>query len=97
VQEIFACLEGVLRAVAKGDTGSDHHAAQRVPDLPYLALNCQGGETCTDPLGGYPSGCRLIDGGSGPKSVGGSSRMELGNPGETRETRRFIVVRASGE
>jgi hypothetical protein len=26
-----------------------------------------------DPQGGYPSGCRLIDGGSGPKSVGGSS------------------------
>jgi hypothetical protein len=30
---------------------------------------------------------RLINGGSGPKSVGGSSQMELGNPGETRETR----------
>jgi hypothetical protein len=28
--------------------------------------------------GGYPSGCRLINGGSGPKSVGGSSQMELG-------------------
>jgi hypothetical protein len=47
--------------------------------------------------GGYPSGCRLIYGGLGPKGVGGSSRMELGNPGETRETRRFILVRASGE
>jgi hypothetical protein len=23
-----------------------------------------GGETWTDPQGGYPSGCRLIDGGS---------------------------------
>jgi hypothetical protein len=32
-----------------------------------------GGETCTDPQGGYPSGCRLSSGGSGPKSVGGSS------------------------
>jgi hypothetical protein len=39
----------------------------------------------------------LIDGGSGPKSVGGSLRMELGNPGETRETHRFILVWASGE
>jgi hypothetical protein len=46
---------------------------------------------------GYPSGCRLIDGGSGPKSVCGSSRIELGNPGETREIRRIILVRASGE
>jgi hypothetical protein len=32
-----------------------------------------GGETCTNPQGGYPSGCRWIDGGSGPKSVSGSS------------------------
>jgi hypothetical protein len=34
-----------------------------------------GGETWTDPQGGYPSGCRLIDGGSGPKSVSAGSRM----------------------
>jgi hypothetical protein len=33
------------------------------------------GETCTDPQEGYPSGRRWIDGGSGPKSVSGSSRM----------------------
>jgi hypothetical protein len=30
-----------------------------------------GGETWTDPQGGYPSGCRLTNGGSRPKSVGG--------------------------
>jgi hypothetical protein len=62
-------------------------------------MNCtmSRGETRTDPQGGYPSGCRLIDGGSGPKSVGGSSRMELGNLGETRGTWRFILVQASGE
>jgi hypothetical protein len=90
-------VEEVLRAVAEDDTGSGHYAAQRVPDFPYLARQLSGGETRTDPQGGYPSGCRLIDGGSGPKSVGGSLRMELGNPGETRETHRFILVWASGE
>jgi hypothetical protein len=42
------------------------------------------GETCTDPQGGYPSGCRLSSGGSIPKSVGGSSWMnsELGENGK---------------
>jgi hypothetical protein len=39
----------------------------------------------------------LTNGGSGPKSIGGSSRMELGNLGETRGTQRFILVRASEE
>jgi hypothetical protein len=34
-----------------------------------------GAETCTDPQGGYPSGCRLTNGGSGPKRVSGSSWM----------------------
>jgi hypothetical protein len=42
---------------------------------PTWRANCQGGETCTNPQEGYPSGCRLIDGGSGPKSVSGSSWM----------------------
>jgi hypothetical protein len=79
-----------------------HHTRKRPSTGPRTTHGPQarqllGGETCTDPQGGYPSGCRLIDGGSGPKSVGGSSQMELGNPGETRETRRFILVRASGE
>jgi hypothetical protein len=43
-----------------------------------------GGETWTDPQGGYPSGCRLTNGGSGPKSVGGRSWMnsELGENGK---------------
>jgi hypothetical protein len=30
-----------------------------------------GGETWTDPQGGYPSGCRLTNGGTGAKSVDG--------------------------
>jgi hypothetical protein len=34
-----------------------------------------GGETWTDPQGGYPSGCRLIDGGSRLKSVSSGSSM----------------------
>jgi hypothetical protein len=63
---------------------------------PYLAHQLSEGETWLSARG-YPSGCRLIDGGSGPKSVCGSSRIELGNPGETREIRRIILVRASGE
>jgi hypothetical protein len=29
-------VEEVFRAVTKNDAGSGHHAAQRVPDLPYL-------------------------------------------------------------
>jgi hypothetical protein len=43
--------------------------------------NCyplSGGETWTDPQGGDPSGCRLTWRGSRTKSVGGSSRVELG-------------------
>jgi hypothetical protein len=90
-------VEEVFRAVAEDDAGSGHHAAQRVPDHHYLTRQLSVGETWIDLQGGYPSGCRLIDGGSGPKSVGGSSWMELGNPGETRETRRFILVRTSRE
>jgi hypothetical protein len=39
------------------------------------SLLVSGGETCTNPQGGYPSGCRWIDVGSGPKSVSGSSWM----------------------
>jgi hypothetical protein len=34
--------------------------------------------------GGDPKGCRLIDGGSGPTSVGGSSQGELGTRREWR-------------
>jgi hypothetical protein len=79
-------VDEVLRAVAEDNIGSGQHAAQRVPDLPYLVRQLLGDETWTNPQGGYPSDCRLFDGGSGPKSVGGSSQMELENPGETRET-----------
>jgi hypothetical protein len=50
-----------------------------------------------DPQGGYPSGCRLTDRGSGPKSVVGSSRMELGTQREWQWTRGFRLVQASGE
>jgi hypothetical protein len=42
------------------DTRSGYHASQRVPDHPYLAHQLSGGETWIDPLGGDPSGCRLI-------------------------------------
>jgi hypothetical protein len=38
-------VEEVLRAVAEDDAGSDHHAAQRVPDHPYLVCQLSGGET----------------------------------------------------
>jgi hypothetical protein len=56
-----------------------------------------GGETWTDLQGGYPNDCRLIDGGSGPKSVSDSSWMnsELGEDG--KDTGDFILVQASGE
>jgi hypothetical protein len=90
-------VEEVLCVVAEDDVGSGHHAALRVPDLPYLARQLSGGETWIDPQGDYSSGCRLTNGGSGPKSIGGSSRMELGNLGETRGTQRFILVRACEE
>jgi hypothetical protein len=39
----------VLHAVAEDDAGSGHHAAQRVPDLPYLARQLSGvrlGQIC---------------------------------------------------
>jgi hypothetical protein len=56
-----------------------------------------GGETWTDPQGGCPSGCRLTSGGSGPKSVSGSSWMnsELGENG--KDTVVFRLVQASRE
>jgi hypothetical protein len=38
----------------KNDTRSGHHAAQRVPDHPYLARQLSEGETWTDPQGGLP-------------------------------------------
>jgi hypothetical protein len=47
------------------------------------------------PQGGYPSGCRLTDGGSGPKSVGGSSQMEFRTQREWQWTRGFRLVQAS--
>jgi hypothetical protein len=73
------------------------HATQRVLDLPYPARQLSGGQTWTDPQGGYPSGCRLIDGGLGPKSVSGSSWMnsELGKYG--KDIRDFRLVQTSGE
>jgi hypothetical protein len=81
----------------KKDNRSGCHAAQRVPDLPFLARQMSGGETCTDPKGGYPSGCRLSSGGSGHKSVDGSSLMDS-EPGECgKDTRDFRLVQASGE
>jgi hypothetical protein len=37
--------EDVRHARREDDTGSGHLAAQRVPDLPYLARQLLGGET----------------------------------------------------
>jgi hypothetical protein len=54
--------EDVRHARRENDTRSGRHAAQRVPDLPYLARQLSGDETWTDPQGGYPSGCRLSNG-----------------------------------
>jgi hypothetical protein len=56
-----------------------------------------GGETWQIFKGGYPSGCRLIDGGSRPKSVSGSSWMnsKLGKYGKDRKD--FRLVHAFGE
>jgi hypothetical protein len=47
-------VEEVLRAVAEDDAWSGHHAAQRVPDHPYLTCQLSRGETWTDPQGGLP-------------------------------------------
>jgi hypothetical protein len=59
--------------------------------------NIVRGEICTDPQGGYPRGGRWIDGGSGLKSVSGSSWMnsELSEYG--KDPRCFRLVQASGE
>jgi hypothetical protein len=38
-------IEEVLHAVAEDDAKSGHHAAQRVPDHPYLTRQLSGGET----------------------------------------------------
>jgi hypothetical protein len=43
--------------------------------FPTWCANCQGVRPRQIRKGGYPSGCRLSNGGSGPKSVGGSSWM----------------------
>jgi hypothetical protein len=51
-----------------------------------------GGEAWTDPQGGYPSGCRLIDGGSGSKSVSGSSWMNSELDEYGKDTRDFRLV-----
>jgi hypothetical protein len=67
--------EDVRHSRRENNARSGRHATQRVPDLPYLARQLSGGETWKDPQGGYPTSCRLIDGGSGPKSVSGSSWM----------------------
>jgi hypothetical protein len=69
-----------------------HHAAQRVPDHTDLTRQLSGGETCTDPQGGYPSGCRWIDGGSVPKSVSGSSRMNSALGVYDKDARDFRLV-----
>jgi hypothetical protein len=58
-------VKEVLRAVAEDDVESGHHATQRAPDHSYLARQLSGGETWIDPQGGYPSGCRLTNGGIG--------------------------------
>jgi hypothetical protein len=39
----------------------------------FSGASLSGDETCIDPQGGYPSSSRLFSGGSGPKSVSGSS------------------------
>jgi hypothetical protein len=61
-----------------------------------VANSLSGGETWTD-QGGYPAGCRLTNGGLGPKSVSGRSWMnsELGEYG--KDTGYFRLVQASGE
>jgi hypothetical protein len=46
--------------VRKKDARSGRHAAQRVPDLPYLARQLSGDETYTDPQGDYPSGYAVV-------------------------------------
>jgi hypothetical protein len=38
-------VEEVLRVITEDDAGSGHHAAQRVPDHPYLTRQLSGGET----------------------------------------------------
>jgi hypothetical protein len=38
------------------------HATQQAPELPYLVCQLLRGETWIDPLGGDPSGYRLIRG-----------------------------------
>jgi hypothetical protein len=58
---------------------------------------CVRGEAWTDPQGGYLSGCRLIDGGSGPKSVSGSSWMNSELDEYGKDTRDFRLVQTPGE
>jgi hypothetical protein len=41
-RNFLARREGFLRAVSEDDTGSGHHAAQRIPDLPYQARQLSG-------------------------------------------------------
>jgi hypothetical protein len=53
------------------------------PISPTWRANCQGVRRGRSARGD-PSGCRLIDGGSGPKSVGGSSQGELRTRRELR-------------
>jgi hypothetical protein len=43
--DLHRVSEDVRHARREDDTRSGHHAAQRVPDLPYLARQLSGGET----------------------------------------------------
>jgi hypothetical protein len=57
--------EDVRHARREDNARSGRHDTQRVPDLPYLTRQLSRGETWTYPQGGYPSGCRLTNGGIG--------------------------------
>jgi hypothetical protein len=54
---------GVPKYTVNSHARRENEHTKRVPDLPYLTHQLSGGETWTDPQGGYPSGCWLIDGG----------------------------------
>jgi hypothetical protein len=89
--------EDVRHARREDDTGSGHHAAQRVPDLPYLARQLSGGETWQIRKGATQEVVGWLMGGSGPKSVSGSSWIELGTLREWQGHGGFRLVLASGE
>jgi hypothetical protein len=86
VPSLYCWMRGAPKARSVGSSRSP------LPGTPTV----RGGDLA-DLQGGYPSGCMLIDGGSGPKSVSGSSQRELGTRREWQRTRGFRLVQASGE